>query len=162
MPQKGPHSAKRRHRSCPFRKAPSPTLSVTCFLSTPGSQACHRGLPITPLCHAAGSRASACLFPLWVWTQSSYIPPWVRKLLSSSSRKLPGSSSTHSFITPSEEQQPLQQNNLTMTCSKLSSAHPLPGHYFLEASGLRQSSSTDALQTQPPEGLTLVGTLTAA
>nr|BAE25061.1 unnamed protein product [Mus musculus] len=51
--------------------------------------------------------------------RSSYIPPWVRKLLSSSSRKLPGSSSTHSLITPSEEQQqqqPLQQNNLTTTC----------------------------------------------
>lgn len=50
-----------------------------------------------------------------------YIPPWVRKLLSSSSRKLPGSSSAHSLITPSEEPPPpppLQQNNLTMTCSQ--------------------------------------------
>lgn len=69
------HSAQRQHRSCPFRKAPSPTLSVTCFLSTPGSQACHRGLSITPRCPAAGSRASACLFPHGCGLRSSYIPP---------------------------------------------------------------------------------------
>lgn len=75
------HSAKRRHRSCPFRKAPSPTLSVTSFLSTPGSQACHRGLSITPRCHAAGSRASACLFPLWVWTQERLHPTLGEKAL---------------------------------------------------------------------------------
>lgn len=31
--------------------------------------------------------------------RTSYIPPWERKLLSSSRRKLPSSSSTHSFIT---------------------------------------------------------------
>lgn len=29
----GLHSAKRQHRSCLFRKVPSPTLSATCFLS---------------------------------------------------------------------------------------------------------------------------------
>lgn len=67
---RGPDSAKRQHRACPFRKAPSPTLSVTCFLSHTRVTGVSQGSAY----HAPGSRASECLLSRWVWTQEQLQP----------------------------------------------------------------------------------------
>lgn len=79
------HSARRQHRSSPFRKAPSPTLSVTCFLSTPGSQGSVHHSPVSR-CRKQGFCMPVCP---WVWTQGQLHPTLSEKALKFISEETP-------------------------------------------------------------------------